>query len=68
MQEDLLVFVAPVFAFSGVKDSRFGRFTGVEDRFWPYVKTMIPKGESYPGLFHPLTNSLICMGYFDSDI
>jgi len=42
--------------FGGVKDSGFGRFAGVEglracclvkavveDRFWPYIKTMIPK-------------------------
>jgi acyl-CoA reductase-like NAD-dependent aldehyde dehydrogenase len=42
--------------FGGVKDSGFGRFAGVEglracclvkavveDRFWPYIKTVIPK-------------------------
>lgn len=42
--------------FGGVKDSGFGRFAGieglracclvksvVEDRFWPYIKTKIPK-------------------------
>ncbi|BAF22618.1 aldehyde dehydrogenase 22A1 isoform X1 [Oryza sativa Japonica Group] len=47
--------------FGGVKDSGFGRFAGVEglracclvkavveDRWWPYVKTMIPKPIQYP--------------------
>ncbi|KAG2639198.1 aldehyde dehydrogenase 22A1-like [Panicum virgatum] len=47
--------------FGGVKDSGFGRFAGVEglracclvkavveDRFWPYIKTMIPKPIQYP--------------------
>ncbi|KAK6930273.1 Aldehyde dehydrogenase domain [Dillenia turbinata] len=47
--------------FGGVKDSGFGRFAGmeglracclvkavVEDRWWPYIKTMIPKPIQYP--------------------
>ncbi|KAJ6902798.1 hypothetical protein NC651_020322 [Populus alba x Populus x berolinensis] len=47
--------------FGGVKDSGFGRFAGVEglracclvksvveDRFWPYIKTKIPKPIQYP--------------------
>ncbi|KAJ8444922.1 hypothetical protein Cgig2_029116 [Carnegiea gigantea] len=47
--------------FGGVKDSGFGRFAGieglracclvksvVEDRWWPYVKTKIPKPIQYP--------------------
>lgn len=47
--------------FGGVKDSGFGRFAGieglraccvvksvVEDRWWPYVKTIIPKPIQYP--------------------
>lgn len=47
--------------FGGVKDSGFGRFAGieglracclvksvVEDRFWPYIKTVIPKPIQYP--------------------
>ncbi|KAJ8767465.1 hypothetical protein K2173_017509 [Erythroxylum novogranatense] len=47
--------------FGGVKDSGFGRFAGVEglraccliksvveDRWWPYVKTVIPKQIQYP--------------------
>ncbi|GLT32620.1 hypothetical protein SLA2020_072740 [Shorea laevis] len=47
--------------FGGVKDSGFGRFAGieglracclvksvVEDRWWPYVKTIIPKPILYP--------------------
>ncbi|KAK9086290.1 hypothetical protein Syun_028684 [Stephania yunnanensis] len=47
--------------FGGVKHSGFGRFAGVEglracclvksvveDRFWPYVKTVIPKRLKYP--------------------
>ncbi|GLT81513.1 hypothetical protein SLA2020_528950 [Shorea laevis] len=47
--------------FGGVKDSGFGRFAGVEglracclvksvveDRWWPFVKTVIPKPIQYP--------------------
>ncbi|XP_050372539.1 aldehyde dehydrogenase 22A1 [Argentina anserina] len=47
--------------FGGVKDSGFGRFAGVEglracclvksvveDRWWPYIKTKIPKPIQYP--------------------
>ncbi|KAL8153672.1 hypothetical protein V2J09_011432 [Rumex salicifolius] len=47
--------------FGGVKDSGFGRFAGVEglracclvksvveDRWWPYIKTVIPKPIRYP--------------------
>lgn len=47
--------------FGGVKDSGFGRFAGVEglracclnkavveDRWWPYIKTVIPKPIQYP--------------------
>ncbi|CAD6216562.1 unnamed protein product [Miscanthus lutarioriparius] len=47
--------------FGGVKDSGFGRFAGVEglracclvksvveDRLWPYIKTVIPKPIQYP--------------------
>jgi hypothetical protein len=47
--------------FGGVKDSGFGRFAGieglracclvksvVEDRFWPLIKTKIPKPIQYP--------------------
>ncbi|KAK1319333.1 Aldehyde dehydrogenase 22A1 [Acorus calamus] len=47
--------------FGGVKHSGFGRFAGVEglracclvksvveDRFWPYIKTTIPKPLQYP--------------------
>ncbi|KAJ6823885.1 aldehyde dehydrogenase 22A1 [Iris pallida] len=47
--------------FGGVKHSGFGRFAGVEglracclvksvveDRFWPYIKTVIPKPIQYP--------------------
>ncbi|KAJ6324671.1 hypothetical protein OIU76_011879 [Salix suchowensis] len=47
--------------FGGVKDSGFGRFAGVEglracclvksvveDRWWPYIKTTIPKPIQYP--------------------
>ncbi|KAF3776533.1 Aldehyde dehydrogenase 22A1 [Nymphaea thermarum] len=47
--------------FGGVKDSGFGRFAGVEglracclvksvveDRFWPFIKTVIPKPLQYP--------------------
>ncbi|KAK9992110.1 hypothetical protein SO802_027095 [Lithocarpus litseifolius] len=47
--------------FGGVKDSGFGRFAGVEglracclvksvveDRWWPFVKTIIPKPIQYP--------------------
>ncbi|KAE8730953.1 Aldehyde dehydrogenase 22A1 [Hibiscus syriacus] len=47
--------------FGGVKDSGFGRFAGVEglracclvksvveDRWWPYIKTKIPKTIQYP--------------------
>ncbi|XP_057958195.1 aldehyde dehydrogenase 22A1 isoform X2 [Malania oleifera] len=47
--------------FGGVKHSGFGRFAGVEglracclvksvveDRWWPYIKTMIPKPIQYP--------------------
>ncbi|GAV70861.1 Aldedh domain-containing protein [Cephalotus follicularis] len=47
--------------FGGVKDSGFGRFAGVEglracclvksvveDRWWPYIKTIIPKPIQYP--------------------
>ncbi|KDP27923.1 hypothetical protein JCGZ_19003 [Jatropha curcas] len=49
--------------FGGVKDSGFGRFAGVEglracclvksvveDRWWPYIKTKIPKPIQYPVL------------------
>ncbi|XVF66113.1 hypothetical protein PTKIN_Ptkin10aG0008400 [Pterospermum kingtungense] len=48
-------------SFGGVKDSGFGRFAGVEglracclvksvveDRWWPYIKTKIPKPIQYP--------------------
>ncbi|XP_057546310.1 aldehyde dehydrogenase 22A1 [Amaranthus tricolor] len=51
--------------FGGVKDSGFGRFAGieglracclvksvVEDRFWPYIKTKIPKPIQYPVADH----------------
>nr|ABS57003.1 BADH-like protein [Zea mays] len=47
--------------FGGVKDSGFGRFAGVEglracclvksvveDRLWPYIRTVIPKPIQYP--------------------
>ncbi|KAL6990070.1 hypothetical protein U1Q18_015819 [Sarracenia purpurea var. burkii] len=47
--------------FGGVKESGFGRFAGVEglracclvksvveDRWWPYIKTKIPKPIQYP--------------------
>ncbi|KAK6254399.1 hypothetical protein QUC31_016136 [Theobroma cacao] len=47
--------------FGGVKDSGFGRFAGIEglracclvksiaeDRWWPYIKTKIPKPIQYP--------------------
>ena len=62
--------------FGGVKDSGFGRFAGVEglracclvksvveDRLWPYIKTVIPKPIQvyfFPNP-HDIINSLICM-------